>query len=245
MLAARLSLLAAIILTWQMVVTFDLLDRAVTSSPSDVAAFLVEVLPTPELRENLWATVQATLIAFVLASSAGILVGSVLGLMPTLERIIDPFLNAANAMPRIALAPVFIIAFGLTIWSKVALAFTIVIFIMISNTIAGMHSVDSELLRLAKVLGATRRQLFVKLLLPSAVPSIFGGLRLGMIYSMLGVVTAELIGSTNGMGQLVQQAAGMFMIDRVWGYLIILAVIASAVNVGMSAVERYLLRWRP
>jgi NitT/TauT family transport system permease protein len=241
---ARLAVLFGLIALWQLVVTFKLADETVTSRPSAVGSYLLSAMGDSSFWSNLWATLEATLIAFVLASAVGIIVGISLGLLPTVERVVDPFLSAFNAMPRIALAPVFIVAFGLTLQAKLAVAFTIVVFIVITSARAGVRSVDNDIMRLSTVLGANRRQLFVKVMTPTAIPSIFGGLRLGVIYSLLGVVTAELIGSNNGIGQMLQQASGVFETDHVWGLLIVLAVVAATINAVMAAVERRLLRWQ-
>ena len=193
---------------------------------------------------NLWYTVEAALIAFVLATIVGTFIGITLALLPRFEKVVDPYLSALNAMPRIALAPVFIVAFGLTMQAKIALAFTIGVFILITASRAGVRSVDMEHLRLATVLGAKPHQLFVKVLFPVAVPSIFGGIRLAVIYCMLGTLTAELIGSNNGMGQLIQQSAGLFRTNEIYAYIIVLAITATLMNMLMGRVERYLLRWQ-
>jgi NitT/TauT family transport system permease protein len=235
----------ALIGLWQMVVSLHLIDRSVTSRPADVGKYLGHAIGSSVLWTNLGATMKAVVIAFALASAVGIVVGIALALLPRVERVVAPYLDAANAMPRIALAPVFVVAFGLTINAKVALAFSIVVFIMITAARAGVRSTDVEIMRLATVLGANRRQMFTKVLFPVAIPSIFGGLRLAIIYSLLGVVTSELISAKDGVGQLLQQYTSLFQIDRVWGLLIILAVVAAVLNLLMSRVERYLLRWQP
>ena len=221
------------------------MNKTAISSPREVFSFLGDAVRTKTLWSNLWYTVEAALIAFVLSSIVGVLIGITLALMPRFEKVVDPYLSALNAMPRIALAPIFIVAFGLTINAKIALAFTIVIFILITSARAGVRSVDMEHLRLATVLGAKKHQLFTKILFPVAVPSIFGGLRLGVIYALLGTLTAELIGSNNGMGQLIQQSAGLFRTDQIYAYIIVLALTATFLNMGMGWIERHLLRWQP
>ncbi len=242
---ARLGVLVALVGIWQLVVILKLADPTVTSRPSAVFSYLGHAVSGSEMWTNLSATMEATLIAFGLASVVGIVIGVALGLLPRVEKVIDPYLTAINAMPRIAFAPVFVVAFGLSITSKIALAFSIVVFILITSARAGVQSLDVDITRLATLLGASKRQMFSKVLLPVAVPSIFGGLRLGLIYSLLGVTTSELIASTNGIGQMLQQAAGLFRIDEVYGLLIILAIVASVINLLMGTLERYLLRWQP
>jgi NitT/TauT family transport system permease protein len=245
LLAARLGVLGAMIGAWQLTVMWELMDRTVTSTPRAVFTYLYHAVQGEALWHNLWVTLEAALIAFVLASVVGVVIGIALALLPRFEKVIDPYLSAFNSMPRIALAPVFVVAFGLSIKAKIALAFTIVVFILITAARAGVRSVDSEHLRLANVLGADRRQMFWKILLPVAVPSIFGGLRLGVVYALLGTITAELIGSVDGIGQMLQVAAGLFRTDEIYGLLIVLAITATLINMLMGLLERYLLRWQP
>jgi NitT/TauT family transport system permease protein len=244
LLVLRIGVLGVIIGTWQLFATYKLMDRTVTSSPHAVFWWLGPALIHSELWINLWATLEAALIAFALASVIGVIVGIALALLPRFEKVIDPYLSAFNAMPRIAMAPVFIVAFGLTIQAKVALAFTIVVFILITSARAGVRSVDVEHIRLSTVLGANRLQMFTKILFPVAVPSIFGGLRLAVIYAMLGTLTAELLGSNSGIGQQLQIAAGLFRTDEIYGLLIVLAITATLINTAMGFLERHLLRWQ-
>ena len=121
---------------------------------------------------------------------------------------------------------------------------SVVVFMLITSARAGMQAIDVDIVRLARSLGANRRQLFFKVMLPVAVPSIFGGLRLGVIYSILGVLTSELIGAKNGIGQLLQEYASLFQIEAVYGLLIVLAIVASSINSIMSWLERRILRWQ-
>lgn len=243
--AERLAFGALLVGLWALVAQLEIIDPLVISNPGDVASWLGDAVGGSELWSNLWSTLQATLIAFVLASVVGVVVGIGLALMPHVERIVSPFLDAANAMPRIAFAPIFVIGFGLTTSAKVALAFTVVVFILITSARAGVRSVDVEHMRLAAVLGANRRHMFFKILLPVATPAIFGGLRLGIIYALLGVVTSEIIAAKNGIGQLLQQYAATFQTDAVYGLMIVLAVVAVLLNVVMNRVERHFLRWQP
>ena len=241
----RIGFAAALIGLWQLVVSLQLIDRTVSSSPVEVWHALASAVTGSELWLNLADTMIAAVLAFVLASVVGVVIGIGLALLPSVEKVVAPFLDAINAMPRIALAPVFVVAFGLSISSKIALAFSIVVFMVISAARAGVRSVDVDVAVLTRTLGATRRQMFTKVLVPVAVPSIFGGLRLGLIYSILGVVTAELIASRSGVGQLLQKYAGLFQTAEMYAVLIVLAVVAGLINAGMTRLESALLRWQP
>jgi NitT/TauT family transport system permease protein len=243
--SAQLLLLLVLIGVWWLAVRLNLIDALVARSPQQVWDFTVGMWRSGELGSALWATTEATLIGFALASVVGTVVGMALGLLPRTEAVINPFLDAVNSMPRIAFGPVFILYFGITTSAKVALAFTVVVFIMIYNSRAGVKSADPEILRLSKAMGASRWQLFWKVLIPISVPSIFAGLRLSMIYSLLGVVTSEIIAAKQGMGQLISSYSGTFKLEGVYGLLIILAIVGMILNALMMAAENWFLRWQP
>jgi len=128
--------------------------------------------------------------------------------------------------------------------AKIAVGVSLSIVILLSSTVAGARSVDPDLLVLARTLGATPTQVFFRITLPSAIPTIFSGLRLGLIYSLLGVISAEIIGSVNGLGVVLTQSAGMFDTNGVFAVLVILALLGSVLTWGMNILEKRLLRWR-
>ena len=231
--------------TWQLVASLHLVDPIIAKSPEQVFSFLLRSSRSGELWSNTLATMEAVFIAFVLASIVGVIIGITLGLLRGVDRVLTPFFDAANAMPRIALAPVFIVWLGIGINAKVALAFSIVVFIVVSAAQAGVRSADPEVLRMSAVFGITKPQLFYKVLLPSSIPAIFSGLRLGLVYALLGVVGSEIIASQEGLGQLISLYSGEFKLDAVYGILIVLAIIASILNMMTASAERWLLRWRP
>jgi NitT/TauT family transport system permease protein len=230
---------------WQLAAAEKWPDPVLAKSPVQSWDYLVGAARSGELWSNTRSTMTAVLIAWVLAGLAGVLAGLALGLMPRTERVLSPFLDAANAMPRIALAPLLIVALGIGTSAKVALASTLVFFIVVSGARAGVRSTDAEWLRLSTVLGARKSQLFGKVLLPVATPAIFAALRLGLIYSLLGVVGSELYSARDGLGQLIAYNSSTFQMDAVYGILLLLAVIAVVLNQLMGFLERRLLRWQP
>jgi NitT/TauT family transport system permease protein len=229
---------------WQLVSTAGWLAPSVSRTPGEVGAAVVELLAGDALWPAMWSTLAATLIALALASVVGITAGVLLGLSPRVEKYVEPYISAANAMPRIALAPVLIIYLGLGQASKIALAFTIVVFVLLINAQAGVRSTDRELLVLAKVMNMSRAELIGKVILPGAVPSIFAGLRLGLIYALLGVTASELIAAERGLGQLIAAATGVFDLSTAYAVMLVLAVVGALANLIMLAVERRLLRWQ-
>lgn len=242
---AQVALLLVLLGAWQLVASQGWIEPVLAKTPGEAWAYFTAAVQSGEISSNLRATMTAVVIAWILASAVGVAVGLSLGLLPTLERIMSPFLDAANAMPRLALAPLLIVIFGITMTAKVALAFTLVFFIVCSSARAGVKSVDDEWLRLSTVLNASKTQVFWHILLPVATPGVFAGLRLGLIYSLLGVVGSELISSRDGLGQLVSIYSAQFRMEAVYAILILLAIVAVVLNQVMNFAERYLLRWQP
>jgi NitT/TauT family transport system permease protein len=245
LLAVQLGLLVALLGLWQVTYNYAGSNKLVVSNPQLVWKAFVAWQDKGTFWPDLWSTVSAALIALVASAVIGIALGIGLALSPSVEAVVSPFLDAINAMPRIALAPVFVIYFGIGSTSKIVLAFTLVVFIITINTRAGVASADPELLRLSVVMGANKWQRFYKVLLPVAVPSIFAGLRLGLIYSLLGVVGAELIASTAGLGQQISASSAAFDLGTVYAALIVLAIIAAAFNAASGRIEKAILRWQP
>jgi NitT/TauT family transport system permease protein len=241
----QVSLGVALLGLWQLAANRKWPDPVLAKSPVQSWDYLVSAARSGELWSNTRSTMTAVLIAWVLAGLGGVVAGLALGLMPRTERVLNPYLDAANAMPRIALAPLLIVALGIGTTAKVALAATLVFFIVLSGARAGVRSADAEWLRLSAVLGARKHQLFFKVLLPVATPAIFAALRLGLIYSLLGVVGSELYSARDGLGQLIAYDSSVFQMDGVYGILVLLAVIAVVLNQVMGFLERRLLRWQP
>lgn len=214
------------------------------SSPGAVWSYLVHAANDGELWVHLEVTIRATLIAFVIATVVGVTAGLVLSMLPRVAQVLEPYISAANSLPRIALAPIFIIYFGIGIQSKIVLAVSVVFFVLLVSTQAGVRTADPDIIRMATMLDLNKRQRFVKVLFPLATPSIFAGVRLGIVYSLLGVVTGEIIASRAGVGQLIIQYSGRFRTDAVYGLLLVLAVVAASLNTLSGAVERRLLRNR-
>jgi len=178
----RLVFAAAILGLWQLFYHEKWINPALASSPVQVYHYLVDSTRDGSLWRNTGVTLEATLVAFVLASAVGILVGFGLALFPHVDRILEPFINAFNALPRTALAPITIIYFGLGMTAKVTLAFSVVVFMLLLSTRAGVKGVDRDILEYSRTIGIGRIAIIRKILFPVAIPSIFAGLRLGLVY---------------------------------------------------------------
>lgn len=241
---ARIVLLVVCLGIWEALVRFGMAKALFFSQPSAIATFLQQAIPSGELTNHTIVTIEETLWGFVIGSALGILSGLIFARFGTLDAIFDPFLNVLNALPRVALAPLFILWFGIDQTSKVALAVSLVYFILMINTRAGVKTVPEEYVIIARSLGAGERELFTKVILPGAVPAVFAGLRLAAVYSLLGVVVGEMIAARAGLGQQLTYYAGTFNTAGVFGVLLILAVIAGILNAGMAFFERRLLGWQ-
>jgi NitT/TauT family transport system permease protein len=230
---------------WQVCAAYQLLDTTVISSPRAVFGYLFgNAIVDPELWTNTYYTMMATLIAFVIGSALGIFVGLIFVRVPILEEIFDPFITLMNSFPRIALAPLFVVWFGIGVTSKVVLAVSVIFFILMLTTIAGARSVDRNLLALCHSLGASPWKIFRSITIPTAAPSIFAGLKLGLIYSFLGVIVGEMIASEHGLGQEAMKYSNLFQMDRVLAVLFFLAAITTLLAAGMTVVERRVLQWQ-
>jgi NitT/TauT family transport system permease protein len=240
----RVVVFVVFIAGWELSVRRQVVAEFFVSRPSAVLAFLGEFLRSGDLVRHGSVTAAETLAGFAVGSAAGIISGLLIARLSLLEAVVSPYLAALNALPRVALAPMFILWFGIGPVSKVYLAVSLVFFVLLLNTQAGIRSVDSDLLTTARVLGATEVQMFTKVILPGAVPAIFAGLRLGAIYALLGVVVGEMIAAISGLGQQLSYFSGSFLPAGVFGVLFLLAMFAVLLDKSMQLVERRLLRWQ-
>lgn len=230
---------------WEAACAAELLDPTFFGRPSGIAAYLWKGFVTDgKLWIELGYTLGGAVAAFIGGSVCAIAVGLLFTAFPGFHRASEPYLTLLNAMPRIALAPLFLLWFGLGIGSKIAVGFSLTFFIVLAATVAGIRSVNSDHLVLSKALGATPQQIFTKVTLPSAVPVIFSGFRLGLIFSLLGVVGAELIAAEHGLGQTLAYLQATFSMDGVMGLLLLLAFLGLAVTALMNRLERRLLDWQ-
>lgn len=241
---ARIIVAATFIFAWWFVVAVKLVPDFFVSTPSNTWTFLVKYATSDRLWTDTQFTVLETLGGFAIGSIAGILVGLILARMQFLHDVFDPFLNGMNALPRVALAPLFILWFGIGPISKVILAISVVFFIAMINTDAGVKSADRDLLLLAQTMGARERHLFLKIILPGSVPAIFAGLRLGAVYSLLAVVVGEMLSAQHGWGEEITFYSQTFDVGAVFAILLVLALFSLSMNYVMVAVERWLLRWQ-
>jgi len=198
-----------------------------------------------DIYQHLGVTLMETLLAFVIGTVAGLGVGLWLALTPFASAVLDPYLKAANAMPRVILAPIFALWFGLGIWSKVALAVTLVFFIVFFNVYQGVREVSPVVLSNARMLGANARQLLRHVYVPSAMSWVFSSLHSSVGLAFVGAVVGEYLGSARGVGYLILQAEGSFDIDTVVAGIVLLTACALVLDGLVGVAERRLMKWQP
>lgn len=174
----------------------------------------------------------------------GVIVGVTLGLVPRLAAVLQPYIMMFYSLPRIALAPLFIMYLGIGVLSKVALVFTIVVFIALLNTYEGVRAVDSELVDALRTMRASRWRIIQWVVLPSIVPWVLATLRIGIGLALIGAIVAELISASRGVGWYMQRSAGTFDVTGVFAGMLILAVTGAVINGSVGLLERRLLAWR-
>ena len=198
-----------------------------------------------KIYEHLLITLVETLLAFAIGTACGLGVGLWLALSPTASALADPYIKAMNAMPRVILAPIFAVWFGLGILSKVALGITLVFFIVFFNVYQGVKEVSPVVLNNARMLGAGPRQLLRTVYVPSAMSWVFSSLHTSVGMAFVGAVVGEYLGSARGVGYLILQAEGAFDINTVFAGILVLTAFALALDAVVSVAERRLLVWRP
>jgi NitT/TauT family transport system permease protein len=245
LLVAVLSLLAWHVLTTVPIAGVTLLPPFFFSTPIEVGKQIVAWLVSGVIWKHLWVTLIEAALAFVIGSAAGILVGFWFAQQPRIAAVFDPYVKMINALPRVVLAPIFTLWFGLGIWSKVALGVTLVFFIVFFNVYQGVKEVSPTVLANARMLGMNDRQLMRHVYWPSALSWMFSSLHTSVGFAVVGAVVGEYLGSAAGLGYLIQQAEGVFDVAGVFAGMFVLAAFVIAIDGVVTMAENRLLVWRP
>jgi NitT/TauT family transport system permease protein len=198
-----------------------------------------------DIYKHLGTTLLETVLAFGIGTVLGLACGLWLALSSAASLILDPYIKAANSMPRVILAPIFGLWFGLGIWSKVALAVTLVFFIVFFNVYQGVREVSPTVLANARMLGANQRQLLRTVYLPSATSWVFSSLHTSVGLAFVGAVVGEYLGSARGVGYLILQAEGTFDVNTVFAGILVLTAFALVLDGVVGLIERRLMTWQP
>jgi NitT/TauT family transport system permease protein len=220
---------------------------ATCTEPFDVTRLLS--ISAPCFGKTIWQHLLITLtegiLAFLIGAVAGVAIGFWLARRPLASAVFDPYIKMLNALPRVVLAPIFLLWLGLGIWSKVALGVTLVFFIVFFNVYQGVKEVSTAILSNARMLGMNERQLFRHVYWPSALSWMFSSLHTSVGFAIIGAVVGEYLGAAAGLGYLISQAEGTLDTTGVFAGMVILAAFVLIVDWLVTLVERRLLAWRP
>jgi len=238
----QIGILAAILALWQFAVSDALLPYF--SRPSLIAAKLYELLTHRDIYRHMSVTLAEIEMGYSLGAVVGLSLGFILGRSQFLSAALQPYIIGLYSIPKIALAPVFIVWLGLGIASKVAVVFVASFFLVFFNTYSGLISINEELVRLARLMGASWPQTIARVIVPAAAPQIFLGLRTAVPYAVIGAVIGEYIGSSEGLGYFILYASQTYDAAALFAGIIILVAIVFMANFGLNWLEGCAIRWR-
>ncbi|MFJ8001082.1 ABC transporter permease [Streptomyces sp. NPDC096310] len=246
---ARVLLLIALIGMWEWLARAAVIDPFNFSMPSkiwdQITQWAVHGTPQGPLWEQVWYTLYEALLGWVIGVTGGVVLGIALGRVRFLADVLGPYIKVLNALPRIVLAPIFLIWFGLGPASKVASAVVLVFFPVFFNAFQGAREVSRDLVANARILGASNRQVTLQVVIPSATSWIFTSLHVSFGFALIGAIVGEYIGATKGIGLLVSASQGTFNAAGVYAAMVILAVVALLAEALLTFLEKRLFRWKP
>ena len=243
LLGLRLLFLAAALAIWQGGVEMGVIDPFYVSEPTAVVSRLSELIFTQQLYTDMAFTLQNTLIGFAISAVAGVGSACLFYKVPIIQKIVDPYILALYSTPRLALAPLFIIWFGIGPASKIALVVSLCYFVMLLNTYSGLVNVDKRLINQVKMMGGGDWFVFRKVSLPASVPWVLAGTRVGMGFALMGAVVGELIISEHGLGLRLSRASGLFDTTTVFAYLVVVAILGMVIDQVLRVLEKSLAGW--
>ena len=239
----RILLLVLLIAVWQLA-SGSLLSPLVFSSPLVVLHQLLQWIGDGTLWFHTAITLQETMLGLLFGIVAGIIAGFLLGPQQVLGKILDPFIIALYSIPKVALAPLFIVWFGIGLQMKVIMAAVTVFFLVFFNTLAGVRNVDLDLVDAVYLMGGGRRDIMFKVIIPSATGWVLTGLRIAIPYALIGAIIAELVASNRGIGYLIDSSAAQFNTAGVFAALVVLTIIAAILNAIVDVIDRKTSRWK-
>ncbi len=242
--AARVVLFVVVVVLWQIGSNLGLFDPGVVPSPIAIWQHLVKWTLDGTLWFHSWITIQETVAGFLIGSIGGIVFGFAIGRYPALSEVLDPFILAIYSVPKVALAPLFLVWFGIGIFMKIVLAAVTVLFIVFFNTLAGIRNVDRDLVDAVWLMGAKPRDILLKVLVPSAMSWALTGVRIAIPYALIGAIIGELIASNRGIGYLISSSASAYDTAGVFAALIVLTILAMLLNAIVDEIDRRLSKWK-
>ncbi|MFJ1652189.1 ABC transporter permease [Streptomyces sp. NPDC088337] len=248
-LSGRILLLVAVLGLWEALSRAKAIDPFNFSMPSQIWdqiwTWITHGTAQGSLGEQIWYTLYEALVGWVFGVVVGVVLGIALGRITFLADVLGPYIKVLNSLPRIVLAPIFVIWFGLGPLSKIASAVVLVFFPVFFNAFQGAREVDRNLVANARILGASDRRVTLQVVIPSATTWIFTSLHVSFGFALIGAIVGEYIGATKGIGLLVATSQGTFNAAGVYAAMVILAAVALVAEGLLTFAERRIFRWKP
>lgn len=242
-LAWQIGLLVAFLLLWEYA-SDRWVPKLLVSKPTDIGRMMWTWLTNGTYALNMWVTLKATAVGFCLGAGTGMLVGFITGSWRRLGDILQPIITAFYTLPRLALAPLFLLWFGLGIQFRIVFAATIVFFLVYYNTYFGVREVSQELISAVRIMGASHLKVLLRVIIPSALVWVAAGLRISVPYALVGVVVAEMLASDQGMGYLLSRSASQFSAAGSFAAIAGLLVAALIIDWAINRLSKHVLRWK-
>jgi ABC-type nitrate/sulfonate/bicarbonate transport system permease component len=230
---------------WETAVALEWVNPLFTSSPSRIGRAGYEMFADGSIYPHLAVSGYEFLVGYGMAIVIGVPLGILMGWYGRINAVLDPFVSALYATPRIALLPLLMIWFGIGLMSKIAIVFLGAIFPILVNTITGVRTLNADFVKVSRSFGANDRQIFLTVALPSSVPLLLTGLRLGLGHALVGIVVGEMYGATHGLGFLIATSGARFQTDKLMVGIILIAAAGVALTEFLRLIERRFERWRP
>jgi len=245
----RVAILVLTLGGWELAARLHWIDPFFFSQPSLIVVQIYDWIVEGTSQGPLWTqvlvTLEETVLGFLIGSVAGVICGILLGRNKLLSDVFSIYIQVANSIPRVVLGSIFVIALGLGMASKVALAVVMVFFVVFGNAFQGVREADRYMIANAQILGASPRQVTMSVVIPSALSWILASLHVSFGFALVGAVVGEFLGSKQGIGLLISTAQGAFNASGVFAAMIVLAVVALAADYLLTTLEKRLLKWRP
>lgn len=239
-----LALPVTLIIVWQILGDHDYISTLLFPTPTTILDSLITLYQSGELMDNLKVSLVRILSGFALGAGLGFVIGMAVGLIRYVEKTLDPTIQMIRMVPHLALTTLFVLWFGIGETAKVLLIAKGAFFPLYINTYLGIRGVDNKYFEVAKVLGFSRFKQIIRLIIPASLPNVFLGIRLSVAVSWLGLVVAEIMGSTSGIGYLMMDARAMSMTSTVFVGILLFAILGKISDIIVVSLEKHWLRWR-
>ena len=239
----RIGVFVVVVAAWELA-SGTIVNPFWVSSPSQILVAFIEMMQSGALPRAIFATVLVAFAGFVLGILIGVGLGVLFGVNRVVARVLDPYLTGLYSLPRVALVPLFILWFGLGFQMKVIFTALLVFFPIFMNTLAGIRDVDDDLIDVIRLMGASRRDTILKVLVPSALAWVFAGLRISVPFALIGAVLAEMFSSSQGLGYVISNTANQFDTAGLFAALAVTTLLGLALDWVVSLIEKRVLRWQ-